>query len=450
MKRGTLPGIVGAICLLLAAPAVAQNAPDIVREGSGERREALNEMELTPFDRSLLGGLTDWIGQPVSAEDLDGKPVLLVTWASWHPGSLPAAMAARQLAQAYGDRGLIVVGVHAEEGYETASDVAERRRLGFPIAKDEGSKLRTALRVDLDPDFYLIDRAGQLRFADVDRSSVRQATAMLVNETREQAEGAQERLERAASQRQAARRSIQSVAQADITQIPNWDIPAVDPVRYDDARWPPRWEAYQEAADAEWDGRRGQANLPILNLAADSVRWLKNKPSFSGRVTVMYMWSPNLPQSYRGVQEYMNQVQKDYGRDVAVVGTVVPILSGDARDLRRNQQALADAQKNMEESIRKAMTELAFEHAVAVDADYEWFATLTDQAGASASQLIRNLRRNYPFPIVVLISSDSTARWLGNPLDDRFRAALDQMVRVDPAVQIRRRLDDQYITRTGG
>ncbi|CAK9069779.1 Uncharacterized tRNA/rRNA methyltransferase MT0904, partial [Durusdinium trenchii] len=103
-------GILTATIVALAASAGLAQSDQIIREGSGERRAALDAMELSAFDKSLLGGLTDWIGEPVTADDLDGKPVLILTWASWHSGSTASARAAELVAKRYADQGLVVIG----------------------------------------------------------------------------------------------------------------------------------------------------------------------------------------------------------------------------------------------------------------------------------------------------------------------------------------------------
>ncbi|MEO1007887.1 MAG: TlpA disulfide reductase family protein [Planctomycetota bacterium] len=442
--RGLLQTIA---CLGVATgTAFGQAEPDITREGAGERREALNAMELSRFDASLLEGLTDWVGTPVRPQDIEGRPVLLVTWASWHSASIPAARAAQQMAEQHGGKGLVVIGVHADEAYEGAADIAARRGIEFPFARDAGSKLREALKVDLDPDYYLVDRAGQLRYADIDRSALREATRRLVNESFDDAAGVEAKLESAAEQRMRDRQRIASVSRGDIAQIPDWTIAGVDAIAYDDADWPARWRDYESDTGGRFQSDR---NRPVLDLNAGSVNWIGQKPNFQGRVIVVHYWSPTLLASYDGLHRYMGQLQKDYGRDVAVVSTIVPLLDVNPSDYRSNPERVAEAEQAFQRTIERQLRGTQFEQSTAFDREFEWLATSLNETSTEPRQILRRLQRRFPWPIVMLYSSDGTLRWMGTPRNDRFRAALDRMVAVDPAVQERRRLDAEFLARTG-
>ena len=60
-------------------------------------------------------------------------------------------------------------------------------RITFPFAEDKDSKFRNALKADQDPNIYLVDRSGNVRYAQVDTSSMEEGAAYLVKETAEQA-----------------------------------------------------------------------------------------------------------------------------------------------------------------------------------------------------------------------------------------------------------------------
>ncbi|GIW73649.1 MAG: hypothetical protein KatS3mg103_0171 [Phycisphaerales bacterium] len=438
MKRG----ILSATILALAACSVLAQDEAIVREGSGDHRAAMDAMELTAFDRSLLDGLTDWIGQPVTAQDIDGKPVLILTWASWHPGSTASARAAQLMSRTFADKGLVVLGVHADEGYDSAQPTAERLRLDFPIARDAGSKFRKALQADMDPNFYVVDRAGQIRFADVVRNSIRDAVKIVVDETPEQAAAA---AQRRAGDKSQPQRIIQNVAQADLASIPEWGIPPQDPILYEDAKWPTRWREYEEWVGAEF-GRRGDGDgLPIVDFNTELVTWLTPKPELNGRVRVVYFWAHNIADSYARVQPFMDQLQRRYGRDVAVIGAAVPIVTVEGYDQSELERQIEEFGRTLVESTERS----SYRHAIAFDREWELLAASLGKQNYG-DQMGRELARNFRWPVAIIYSSDNTVRWVGNPLDDRFKVALNRVIEQDPAVKLRRLRDEAYLARIRG
>lgn len=436
-------GILTATIVALAASTGLAQSEQVIREGSGDRRAALNAMELSAFDKSLLGGLTEWVGEPVTADDLDGKPVLLLTWASWHSGSTASARAAELMAKRFAEQGLVVIGVHSDEGYDTAAQTAERLRLSFPVARDVGSKFRTAIKADMDPNFYVVDRAGQLRFADIERGSVREAVRIVSEESREMAEQADAR--RTGSQAPVSR-VIGSVAQHDAADIPNWDIPPQDPILYQDAQWPARHRAAEEAQGADFR-RRGNNELPIVDFNSDLVSWITPKPNLDGRVRVVYYWAHTAPNSYERVQPLMDDLQRRHGRDIAVIGMAVPYVTVSREEIRRNSGAVDEAIEKFGETLVNITRRTKVNHAIALDRELELLtSSLGKEVYGGADRLLKTIEDLY-VPFVVIYSTDNTVRWMGYPLDDNFRVALNRMVDVDPAVQLRRQRDEAYLAR---
>lgn len=58
----------------------------------------------------------------------------------------------------------------------------ESQGIDYPVAIDVGKKTVKAFAVDSFPDYYVIDRAGNLRFADLANSELDRAVAMLLAE----------------------------------------------------------------------------------------------------------------------------------------------------------------------------------------------------------------------------------------------------------------------------
>src|SRR5690606_34092120 len=156
-----------AATLALAGTALAQN---VVREGAGTRRQQLDDMELKPFPAEAWGHLSQWTGEPVQPGA--GEPALIVTFASWYAPSMTGVSIAQRMPERDAEQGLKAVAGHDSRGYEDAAEVLEQRKITIPVALDAEGKFRQALKVDQDPDFYIIDRAGRLRYADIDTRSV--------------------------------------------------------------------------------------------------------------------------------------------------------------------------------------------------------------------------------------------------------------------------------------
>ena len=87
-----------------------------------------------------------------------------------------------ELAQKHKDQGLVVIGVHTtNKGEDMAAFVADQK-VTYPVAVDVENKTTSTFAVDSYPDYYLIDRAGNLRVADLKNAHVDAAIATLLAE----------------------------------------------------------------------------------------------------------------------------------------------------------------------------------------------------------------------------------------------------------------------------
>lgn len=88
----------------------------------------------------------------------------------------------KELAQKHRDAGLVVIGVHTTNGGEKMAAFVAEQGIGYPVAIDVDNQTTKAFAVDSYPDYYLIDRAGNLRVADLQNKAVDQAVAALLAE----------------------------------------------------------------------------------------------------------------------------------------------------------------------------------------------------------------------------------------------------------------------------
>jgi thiol-disulfide isomerase/thioredoxin len=134
----------------------------------GEARVGLQQGDLAPelvwaLDDGSAAQLLDLDGKPVRLADLRGKLVLLNFWATWCPPCQAETPVLRELAEAYRDDGLVILGVAVQE--TTPDDVrayAERYQLPYPIAFDASADIFDLYRVFALPTQVFIGPDGRV------------------------------------------------------------------------------------------------------------------------------------------------------------------------------------------------------------------------------------------------------------------------------------------------
>jgi thiol-disulfide isomerase/thioredoxin len=428
-----------ALAVITVAGLLAQPifAGDVVRNSTGQRRVDLDKMELTRFPAEAWAKLTAWTnGEALTAASMDGKPVLIMTWASWHPSSLKTIPIAQNMAAKFGGQGLVVVGVHQAQGWDGAAAAAKSKGLTFPLAHDSAGEFRKALKVGTDPDFYLVDRAGHLRYAAVSSASVEEACAELVGETREKAGD----VPRIRSERDAA-----DLAKTRLTSDINKtiDLSTIPPVP--PGYLPPMSSDYKNVAWPKVDSELGKAwglvdeqsnKFKEVKVAFSPTGYFPKKPEVQGRAIVIYLWHPDINETYSKVMPQMDQLQQMYQRDLAVIGAAVPMSN-----LRPNQSNQPGQEAETAEKARaKYMNFVSsrnFSHVLA-----------GDFAGTALGSLVNaGSGKAFPLPGAMVVSSDGVIRWIGWTSNSDFKYAIETIIAVDPAVQNRRKADRAFIER---
>lgn len=441
-------GVVG----LIAGVSGAKD--EIVREGVGERRAALDKMELTDFDQSLWSGLTEWVnGEAVTPTTVEGKVVLVYTWSAFLPTAVRPMSVVNRLAERFGERGLVVVGVHNDEGWEDAARTAERRRATFPIARDAGNAFREAMRVDQDPDFFVIDRSGRLRYADIETASVERAVAGLLDESVGEAQTLLDRMADAeARAAEDARRAARLRSRINLADLPWPDFAPPSEEAYASAAWPE-----MDTGDDTRRRRRSAPAGPVEINWNDELTWSPGFPEHTeGRVTLIYLFNPKaIEQSARGggslveALQGLDQLQVAHARDLLVVGAMISPTQDNGRRRRRGDE---DEMKPEEiaERFRK-MLEIPVNHVRVADLGGSIVTSrLTPNNGEGSGRSSRRGGQAFIGPYHILVSSDGVVRWHGNIASSRERyaeweAALDTMLKVDPGVAARRAAEQAYI-----
>ncbi len=89
----------------------------------------------------------------------------------------------KDLAARYGDQGLVLIGVHTANGGERMASFVKEQGIDYPVAMDRAGKPTvSAFAVDSFPDYYIVDRAGTVRVADLPNSALEATVRTLLAE----------------------------------------------------------------------------------------------------------------------------------------------------------------------------------------------------------------------------------------------------------------------------
>lgn len=433
--------------MAVAALAMATAAyGDVAREGTGARREALDKMELTAFDGALWGKLAAWSGgEALTPAATGGSVVLICTWSSWYQPSIRQGLPiAQRMADKYGGKGLIVVGVHHAQGWDQAAAAATGAGAKFVLGHDANGEFRSALQVDQDPDFYIIDRAGHLRYADVATGSVEEAVAELVGETKEQASD----LPRLLAERGDAARAAAAANVGIRTEVELSSLPAVPP-GYDqpedteytrmfiETMWPREARENQTLRNMGLVGQDGTPVVGTLNIGADAFPEGFDPNSAQGRVVVVYFWHPDVRESY-SVFDRMDALQRRHPRDLLVIGACTPRqnLEGPNSQFASGQQT--ETVEELERKFKNFKRTRKFDHMVIFDPGATAALSWPQNAGMNSSV-------DSPMPRAMIVSSDLAVRFFGSAQWSVFQSWLDRIIQLDPGVRLRRVLDERYL-----
>lgn len=415
---------------LAVALCVSAANGDVIRKGEGARRTQLNAMELKPFAAANWASLGSWTnGAALDSASTSGKPILIVTWASWRDISVKALKTARRLSEKYGKDGLIVVGVHSAEDWADATKLDAPEGSTFLLAHDAKGDFRKSILSSSDPEMYVIDRAGQMRYASITTESAEEAVEKLIKETPEQAAGTSGR--KAAdveAARIAAARTSNINSSVDMTRIPEQPYVAPDDEDYAKAGFR-KYSIYQADAVNKFD--------EVKNLVLPDETFFPKKPETQGRCTVVYFWNWNVTRSYDPAMQRMEALQRKYGRDVVFIGIFTPFkLDGIPEGVAKKELEEEQDPEKVIPRIRAIMENRNFEHTL-----------LADPAGV----VLSNARSNdlqflyFSVPYACVASSEGRIRFQGSSLWAEFEGTIDEVVTKDPGVKKRRAAEEKWI-----
>ncbi len=167
-------------------------------------------------------------------------------------------------------------------------------------------------------------------------------------------------------------------------------LPKIDRALYAQADWPAHNMAKKLGAKS-FQGKE----LPV---ALGNETWISEKVDLEGKVMVIEFWATWCPPC-RKVSPMLSELQEKYEENLAVLA-----ISG---------------MNDPEEDVRAYIKE----HEVA-------YSNLYDSEQTIASKMeVRSI------PHSVILSTDGTIRWQGNPLLPEFKEALEQVLASDPLIK---------------
>ncbi len=399
-------GLISAAAALVfsAGLALAQDihSPQIKREGDGARRTALSAMELKPFPAGAWANLSDWTGgSAVTNESIRGKAVMIFTFQCWNVNSKQTIEKYKKFIDANPD--LMVIAVHDNKKFDDAKAMIAENGLKVVLARDTAdNKFRKALKADVDPDTYLIDKSGNMRFADVDAGSVGDAVAIIAAETPEQAAAAPKAFKDGIelAKKEAAKPKK-------ITDISSMKVPFSPPDSsvYEKAPWPIKTKA-EELGATDLQGQK----LPNAATFGTKEIWVSPKPDWNGKVIVLDFWATWCLPCKMAIPTLEDMAKKNRD-DLVVIG-----IGGQSEDLRTFETWL----KGKSHAYAQCFDETQ---------------TLAKAIGIQG------------IPHCVVVSTDGTVRWQGNPLSPNFRKTVETVIEVDPGVANRRKAEAEALKR---
>jgi thiol-disulfide isomerase/thioredoxin len=151
----------------------AAGAADSPKLEENKQRVEINAMQGKTAPALVL---KDWLNsKALSPADLHGKIVVLDFWATWCGPCLASVPHNNELASKYAGQGVVFIGVCAPRGVEKMQETVKQHKIEYAVAADDGGATFKAFKADSYPDYYVIDRKGNLLWGDIVNSEIEKA-----------------------------------------------------------------------------------------------------------------------------------------------------------------------------------------------------------------------------------------------------------------------------------
>jgi cytochrome c biogenesis protein CcmG, thiol:disulfide interchange protein DsbE len=158
-----------------------QGASSTVKSAAAGACLALHPNPLSATARALLPDfdLPDLSGKKVPLRSLRGRPVLVSFFATWCPPCVEEASSLETLAGRLGDKATVVI-VSVDEDMDVLKEFYAQGTLAT-VVRDESRKVPASFGTSKFPESFLIDPAGKIRYAFINKRdwSVPEAAACI-------------------------------------------------------------------------------------------------------------------------------------------------------------------------------------------------------------------------------------------------------------------------------
>lgn len=355
----------------LATTTTLASAKPPTREFNNNR-QALTQLETNPLDPASIASLTDW-SHPgtLDAEKIKGKVVLLAVVKANDPQSIMTLSTLTRMERNFADNGLIVAAIHTDEGFDQINQRVLDGKITIPVARDKDAVFANAMHTDDYPDLYLIDRAGNLRYADLDKRALKDTIKALTSETPQTA---------------ASNAALQAQGLEPENTKTETATKTIDPALYESAKWPPH-NTGKLYATLNAQGKP----LPV---PMGKEKWVYNKRSLENKVLVLDFWATWCGPCKQAMPMF-EEMQDHFDGKIEIVGI------GGSEEFATFKAFVLKKKGN--------------------------YAQMFD-----SRKTINNALGIQGIPHVVILSTDGIVRWQGNPLSSSFVEAVNMTIEADP------------------
>ncbi len=313
-------------------------------------------------DAPSLAKLQGWLNDDAgtSWKELEGKVVLIDYWATWCGPCVKGIPHLQDLYEEYHEKGLEIIGVHSQRGYEKMDGFVERMHLPYTFAQDQKGELGTKLGIKYIPSYFIVDRTGTLRVAGMNRAKLDEIVKTLIEEP------------------------YTAPAKKDSLSV---DESASSPAPASADGWPAHVEKELYADD--WRGKKAPAFVVE--------KWLTDQPELDGKVLLVDFWATWCPPCRKAIPE-LNEFQKEFNDDLVIVGlsaedeadTKVPeFIAGNKYDIEFHYAQAIDTEGRM----KSALNVRGIPHVMIVDSKgiVRWQGFPLDESDPLTSDVIAQI-----------------------------------------------------------
>jgi hypothetical protein len=163
-------------------PVMSTERDKFLRKGSRDARPKLDAMEGRLPPKLFCTRWYNLEAAEVELADLRGRVVIVDFCSTASGNDANQINVVKELLEKHHEAGLEIVSVHTTKDAESAEMYTGEFLISWPLGLDDSDKSKEAWHVDRYPAYYLIDRTGQLRIADIYPKQLEEAVKMLLEQ----------------------------------------------------------------------------------------------------------------------------------------------------------------------------------------------------------------------------------------------------------------------------